>query len=1168
MKHVSLKKMALAAAVFLGFGLSAQAQAPAGFFEKAPYFEDFEEFNTTTYLLGWTRSVNTGGYTGSYSTSTYGVDRSKCVGNTNSFRGGTYPNYTYAEDDFLVTPMVKGELSFYGAPYNPNSYEAFITVYKLNKNEDGTFSMNGEALVDLTRDNGTMSNESMGWQEYTCSLGDEYTYVGFRIIGAYIDNLTVDSALIPVNKELTLGNPSFMDGYAYTVNATEDGKYNMGVKVTVTNTGNVDLVAADEDDDYSISLQRVINTNPYSYVQLKTVKLPDLAMGASATVELEGEFDIPTDVAVNDNGVIRFRLDVMENLSDKDPSTKYKALSSWIEITPYESILDIYYDKKSTSNGSVTNTQVDPSKPMYMGAFQGQREVEFRLRNRGAAAMTVNTPVAPEWISFEDITFPATIAAGEIKSFKVVIGGDAGYKQGEITFPTNGLYITNKINLAADVVDDNEFFTDFEGENPLSGWYLPDGTSSKWSVGAWTTTERNYTESYVQAEYGFNDKRLDNTYQTPLQHIYTPKLAFGQGDNFSFYAAKKTNSGNDVKLVVRYSPDRANWTELGTITVSNEDESLRFSHGTSATPTSNGQNILKRFSFDMPEGEYYISLGAGYVLVDNFRGGTLVDVDYDIIGESVAAGTTRIQNNPLEVSATFKNIHTAALPAEGQVVALYADGKQVATAEAQAIEAGQTATYNFVYTPHAVGETEIYAVLSMGDDYTVNTPATTIVVNAESADNKLQVGVVASGKYTQYAPVYTYYKNSKTETVYPASMLADMDGTTITKLSFLAQKGSVQNVDRVTIWLSNSDDTTVPTAYAEFTPEADMSKVYESVPYTFEKAGGSSNSDVASMTELIFVLDEPFEYVPGKNLRVVMESRADNYNSTYFAYDDRAELKTFYYYNDTASTYEGGTGSKNTLTGAPVINLYTEAFVPEISGTVMDGSDNGIEGATIRATAVGPRGMKARAGEATAPDVYYETVTDVDGNWSMQIFQPDYSYVITVKAPGYEESEPVALDWDNMNDISVVLEAEDIVHPTNGTYTTSLTDDGLYHNIDIKWAMGDDNESEEFRGYTFDIALDGEHHGTTTKTSYRLENMLTGNYDVAITGTTPSGATTNTHIVRIRLDIVTGVVGIENQDGQWRYFDLNGIEINADQLDRGFYIRTNGRKTEKILINR
>lgn len=52
----------------------------------------------------------------------------------------------------------------------------------------------------------------------------------------------------------------------------------------------------------------------------------------------------------------------------------------------------------------------------------------------------------------------------------------------------------------------------------------------------------------------------------------------------------------------------------------------------------------------------------------------------------------------------------------------------------------------------------------------------------------------------------------------------------------------------------------------------------------------------------------------------------------------------------------------------------------------------------------------------------------------------------------------------------------------------------------------------------------------------------------------------------VKYGIPTAVDGIEAEDGEAVYYDLNGFKVDAERLDHGIYIKVTGKKVEKIIL--
>ena len=1035
MRHFNFKNLLAVIAILLCWASPGHAaNVPDGFLEMTPYSQNFptnpvssSKFNPPTgwsnYSDGTSVSYTSASYNGGYA---IGVSTQQVTNN---------------RYNMIVTPQISGEMTFHVRRYAYSDYYKFnLEFYRLTKNADGTFTFDKEADRIAWESPYDDSSTGTDWYEETqkINVGSDYTYVGICLSYAFIGDIKATSALIPIEKKMEISSISLLPGYTDKVTAGDDGKINIGLKVALKNTGNVALTKESEGDRWNYTIAHYTSSygNPYTFESLYTADLPDLPVGSDPTeFEVRARIPAPTTGELQSDGSLRVRLDLIENYSDKDVANRYKT-AGWYYIMSNKGVMELRYDRKTSYTNKETVT-VDPMSPIYAGAFHGSRELTFKVRNRGVGDIVIESIDAPEWITFENMGTGTTITANEEKEFKVVVGGEPGYKEGKIKFNFDGISLVNEISLAADIVGEDEYLADFEGTNAIDEWYQPTVGNIAWSVTEYTSDERKAKVNV--AEYNFNDKKLQNDRRsTPGYAIYSPKLQFAEGEKISFWAAKRYNSGSDVFLEVKYSADRADWKDLGTITVSNTDDNLRFYSTNPDKPTSDGKDVMKHFSFAMPEGAYYISLSAGYVSVDNFHGGKMEETDIDLISENATAGKTRVVNNPLTFAASFKNIASKDVPADGQTVALYANGEKVASAEAQEIKARETVDYSFSYMPHIAGETQLYAEITIGEN-TFRSPGVSVDVKEESAETVTSVGEV---KKTDYAgPVYPSYNYSKSEFVYTKEDLGLAEGSKITRISYPYYKTEAEHAaPSLMIWMENTEDTAVGDTMKE---TEGLSQVFLPKRFVYPTAGSSTE-----LVELTFELDEPFIY-DGTNLRLIIESRGSDpqWKRCNFGLDDSDNTRLMRYFaKDDETQFDNGKyGAGTAVKAIPVINIYTEKEVLTVSGTVKDEAGNGIANATVKA-------------DAKDSEVFYSVATDESGAWSMPIYQSDLEYTLTASAEGFVTSEPADLVTDGTNDIVL---AEVVYGPSPITVkvsaTTEVSTKGLVVTLE-----GDDN------GFVFD----------------------------------------------------------------------------------------------------
>ena len=957
MAHTLLKSLFTAAVLAVSMPAAADV-------EISPYLEGFSSSVSATSLPeGWSRiqdSFETKSV--SYASSSSGKEGYAfgCSGQTLTLWN---PERTKECRDLLVTPLVKGDISFYLKRYYATQLPG-VRLYRLTLNPDGTFSYNPETdLIDYKCDSEALK-DSPSWSGLqTVNVGDSYSHIGIWLDNVYIDEIGATSAMLPERREISLGSVSHMEGFSTNVKADADGKITIGARIPVTNKGNVTLTEGSQ--DATIDFVQVVTSSPYAYNVLKTIPLPTLAPGESATVDAMVTCDVPEGLTASSSGQVRFRADFVENISGTTKS------GYWYDITPYAAIMAIRYG----------NTNIDTSKVYDFGVFRGSRSQTFTLRNIGGAPMTVTSADIPEGLTL-DVEFPLVIESGEEMPVNLTIGNNPGHVSGEVVFNYEGLVSANTIKVAGEVVAEDSFFADFEAADSMDDWYIPALSGNYWKRAEYSSSEINASK----LDKTINGYRLENGINGKPVPVFSRLLTFEEGDQLVFYAAKRTNYGSDVQVTVQYSSDRANWNDLCKISIDSEDENFKF---------PSAQNELRRYSVTMPAGDWYVAFNAGYVILDNIYGGRVKEVAFDVVSESANVSAKPTVNHLLSYTTAFRNIGSSEITADSQTVTLLANGKAVATTEAVAMAPGQEVEYTLAYTPHTAGEVTLQAILAV-EEYAAKSPEAKINIAEEAALTSAMIGTQTTTSGT--VPLRLNYNNSKSEFVYTAEDLASLEGTRILSLSYPYYKtNDDHSAELLRIWLQNTDQAAPGD---DFTNVEEMTLVYSAENFVFPKAGSSTE-----LVDLEFRLLQPFEY-SGQNLRLVIESLSGTYKAAYFGLDKSdSDRKTLYRAIDNRDSYLSST-TVSKEAGFPVINIFTEKDVPAVNGKVVDADQNPVEGAVLT----------ARSGE-----VIYQTVSDAEGIWSMTIFQNTLDYTLTVTHPDYDElTVPLRLDQENVITLAAI----------------------------------------------------------------------------------------------------------------------------------------------------
>jgi hypothetical protein len=712
------------------------------------------------------------------------------------------------------------------------------------------------------------------------------------------------------------------------------------LSVTIENTGDVDLNPGD--DNYSISLYGTKS------IVLKTISLDKpLAVGASETFTYDNlEFSIQP--LIDDNATASSfwsNISLRENVSNTTKSN----IHIWCDIYKYSVDYRLVPMDANTEVSSLIN----------FGFVTEATTVSYRLRATGSADLVVTSIELPEGFSV-NVETPFTIpglssAASSSDCYKTIeitfTPSTPGTKTGVIKFNVEGAD-AKEYAMAASYVGPNSFVETFDNEAGSSyepaGWVLGDN----WSVAY------NYTSS--TDKYCLQHSSADDS-----SFAITPKLHFGADDAVTLQIAPRSYNS---RLGIYYSTDRVNWIPAKIISSQTEEGAESF--------TSN-YNSFGDYAISIPEGDWYIGFEGKYVYLNNLFGGEYATVGHDLMITSTTVPLSATVNNAWTTSFTVKNLIATAEAAGSYSADLYIDGVKVASAETPEIEGNGSATYSFNYTFHTTGEHTIYTQFTLGD-IVLKSVETTVTVAAEAASNVIEVGSENRATDSR-APLYTNYNNSESQVVFTEEYLGKYGitpGTVITGLSFDATANdSKQIANTLSVWLKSVEATTISTS-----EPYDMSEE----PPLYSEAGTLDIKSSSIPYELISVdFAAPYTY-NGGSLLMVVRSNAKDYKSTKFYYDAELAENTIYKYKDDADDFL--TASWTAQGGTPVTKFKVFVEPAHIAGTVTNAKGAPVENTTVT---------------LTSGDVVYSSVTNLEGAYSIDVYQTDLTYTLTVDNENY-----------------------------------------------------------------------------------------------------------------------------------------------------------------------
>lgn len=750
-------------------------------------------------------------------------------------------------------------------------------------------------------------------------------------------------------KGLTISYTSH--GSKDTYYADSDGNISyITSNVVIKNTG--DETLSPGDDGYSLTLCKYEGYGmPYSEIVTYPVT-ETLEPGASLDLNVVWPtFNLSQIIEEGEENKTswRDRYDVRENIS-----STIKTTTPWLEFMPYTASFSIVPEN---SGQALTS-------PINFGFVENATTLNFRIRNTGGADLNVTSITLPEGFTAEPsapFTMPGLAAQTpqEYQPLAITFNPTvSGAYAGDLTVSAEGIDPVI-IPVSGAMIGENDFFENFElpsgaSENTYipSGWILGD----RWKI--------SYLNSAADDKYVLDHSMADDEYYS---FAITPRLDFGQGGALMFQTRKKSSYS---RLEVMVSTDRANWTPLALYTANGTEE------GATRFPTL--MNTLGDYTVMVPAGEWYIGFKGMYTSVNNVFGGKIAAVEHDVYALSKDYPAKMTVNNTATFSATFRNLSANTEAAGSYTVELLSGDKVVATAEAPEWEGGAAMTFTASYTPHAAGEENISFRITLGNTV-VSSESATVTVAPETSNNEVTVGEY---KYTSYyVPAQMNFENATSQMILPQSYLAKYGitaGAKITALTFTGEAAKSYDCHKkMKFWIINEPEQTKITT-ADVRDLTDVTPAYSNDNEPFTLVSGQE------FTKNI-QFGEPFVY-DGGNLFLSWETlEVENNMWGNVKWQASGELAENAIYKSDDDSERFLTATWKASSDFPVISFSVFKEAATISGTVTGA------GAPVADTEV-----IARSG-----DVIYSAVTDSEGHYSMEVFQADLTYTVTVDNPDF-----------------------------------------------------------------------------------------------------------------------------------------------------------------------
>lgn len=741
------------------------------------------------------------------------------------------PTASYYSIECLVTPLVKGNVSFYVKTNNETAqtYPDPITLYKYTL--AGTKLIRGE---EMSLPSGFKTNNE--WQKVTLTL-DEYTAIGIRFSDAAIDEFSADNMLVADTRAFEI-----LDYTIVTPSPTLADKYGHA-KLTATfkikNTGDVTLKPGDT--NYGVHMY---STYPDLTIATKDIDVTLAPGETSEDMEISGDY-ILADPTV---GASQKFIYLAENMYNQGTYNK-------MTIKSYAATFTLKY-------GSTTITS---SSKINFGMANQDDTFDFTVSNAGGSALSITAIEFGDGLegSYVKDQLPLTVEAGteNAKTVKISLGNTEGVYSGNVTFKYNNNVNDEDLSLQfaikGGVVDKDSWREDFSENKIPDGWInqpASNGTQ-EWTV---KSSSGNYYINH--AAYNFPSKLI-----LPKMHIESGKKLY--------LAAYTSYLSDDSKLTIYYSADRVNWTQLGVIQKTVPEGSRvsnLFAWGDSRTE-------FDWYAFTkLPEGDWYIALEGASCNVDNIFGLKKADVDYDLYINSISADKKGSVNHAVAASIDIWNLLYKEVAASDYTAELYADGVKVADGKSVALDKYGKVSIDFSYVPHTATESILKATVKIGNT-TLESQEITVSVSEESADIDVTVQEPNTNATTSSSdPLYGGYGFAYTEFIIPASYINVPVGTVINKIAFPGHYSAYSDyIANVTLAVAPIEATEFDEEYTYTAPD-DANIVYTNEAYKFDKEGSSTDP-----YNYQFVLNKPITF-NGENLHVWFIHKFKTYSDVYF----------------------------------------------------------------------------------------------------------------------------------------------------------------------------------------------------------------------------------------------------------------------------------------------
>lgn len=546
--------------------------------------------------------------------------------------------------DYLVTPVVSGEITM---QVKSSSYSSYVSFYTL----DETGKAAGDLIQKFSDGTGLTRDEFV---TVTITVEDPQR-IGILANEVYLDDFTAADAQLEKEASIRIltADPSETTG-VLRWDQQADGSVTVEfTNVTVENNGELDLTQGTK--NFTISL---INNDTGSALGAATPVPQNLAIGKTSD---------PFTVTVN---IPKDQISSVWSYSYKQVPIYLRENLQGSTLKRANSMYNVY-ESKFLFNTSDYNGSSSISSVIDFGMVFEETTKSFKLKNDGAAPLQIVSVTLPEGFTSD---FPT-------ESFEVPAHGQTDVN---ITLPatSNGTFAGNLTIVYKDNSGNDKTFTvPIKGSMLAEGDWFTDFThgnsSLTYPVGSVAQNGINSDYIYSNGSYDYYLKsHASNDYATADNMFITPLLQAEAGDVMSFEVGRNSDSNSSSLLKVYISTDRQNWGEP-LVSLTSDDV-------TSTTFTTH--------TFTIPEaGNYYIGFALYRLKLDNIIGLKQVEVAHDLYIKEVNQKETIQSGDEIAPSITVIS-PLKDIAAEDYTLKYFVNGKEAATITSKELKSGAKTT--------------------------------------------------------------------------------------------------------------------------------------------------------------------------------------------------------------------------------------------------------------------------------------------------------------------------------------------------------------------------------------------------------------------------------------------------------------------------------------------